>query len=308
MGKHMWTRTLSIGLVTLTLLPNCVSKGDYDAALKDAADAKAAALRQSQEAQARDEAHQAEIERLKSALEAAATAARERDTQVAQMSAHAGDLQQQLDRATAMNQSLRDELTRLGKDVDKLLADKGTLSKDLEEANQRLEELRKAQAAAEKRAALFRELALKFQKMIDAGELKIVLRDGRMVLQLSNDILFDSGQTKLKPAGQDALTRVASVLSTLTDRRFQVAGHTDNVPIQRSNFDSNWDLSTARGVVVVEFLIEKGVKPENLSAAGYGEFDPIADNATPEGKSKNRRIEIVLQPNIEELVSVPDTK
>ena len=99
--------------------------------------------------------------------------------------------------------------------------------------------------------------------------------------------------------------QVAAGLKTLPTRRFQVAGHTDNVPIQTARFSSNWELSTARAVQVARFLVAQGVKPEELSAAGYGEFDPIAPNAEPSGRARNRRIEITLQPNIDELVAIP---
>jgi chemotaxis protein MotB len=154
---------------------------------------------------------------------------------------------------------------------------------------------------------LFRELALKLRKMVDAGELKISLRDGRMVLQLPNEVLFDSGRTDLKPAGKDALSSIAQVLKTIEKRQLQVAGHTDNVPIQNSAFASNWELSCARALAVVHFLIAQGVPPDLLSAAGYGPFDPAASNDNPTGRQANRRTEIVLQPNIDELVAVPET-
>ncbi|HEY0466801.1 MAG TPA: OmpA family protein, partial [Polyangiaceae bacterium] len=180
------------------------------------------------------------------------------------------------------------------------------LAQSLDKAKRRLEELRKAQAATEQRAALFRDLALKLKKMVDAGELKISLRDGRMVLQLPNEVLFDSGRTELKPAGKDALVSVAQVLKTIEKRHLQVAGHTDNVPIQNAAFASNWELSCARALAVVRFLIAQGVAPDLLSAAGYGQFDPAAGNDTPAGRQSNRRTEIVLQPNIDEFVAVPE--
>jgi chemotaxis protein MotB len=97
-------------------------------------------------------------------------------------------------------------------------------------------------------------------------------------------------------------------LKTVSARLFQVSGHTDNLPIKNTEFASNWELSTARAVVVVKFLAEKGVNPAVLSAAGYGEFDPVASNGDAPIRSKNRRIEISLVPNIEELISIPELK
>ncbi|HEY6461539.1 MAG TPA: OmpA family protein, partial [Polyangiaceae bacterium] len=145
----------------------------------------------------------------------------------------------------------------------------------------------------------------KFKTMIDAGQLKLATRNGRLVIQLPNDVLFDSGQTAIKPAGRDALLQVAKVLATVPGRTFQVAGDTDDVPIQNARFASNWELSTARAVEVVKLLVTQGIAPGVLSAAGYGQFDPVASNDSPDGRAKNRRIEITLQPNLDELVAAP---
>jgi chemotaxis protein MotB len=295
-------------LLLVALVASCVPKGKYDDAIHDAETAH----NQAQMCDTQSAAQRAEIARLNEALSGAQALADQRDRALTAASAaltgattSSKDLQAKLDEATAENAQLRKELDRLGKNADKLLGEKGTLATALDQARARLDELRKAQAAADARAALFKQLALKFQKMIDSGELKIVLRDGRMVLQLSNDVLFDSGQTDIKPGGQTALKEVATVFKTLGGRRFQVAGHTDNVPIKTERFASNWELSTARAVQVTRFLVAQGVKPEVLSAAGYGEFDPVAGNADGAGRAKNRRIEITLQPNIDELVAVP---
>lgn len=210
-----------------------------------------------------------------------------------------------LDELTAQDKALRAELVKQGKNVDELLSSKGALASSLAQAKARLEELRKAQAAAEARAALFKSLALKLRHMVDSGELEIALRSGRMVLVLPTDVLFDSGKAKVGARGKEALTQVAAALASLSDRHFQVSGHTDDDPIRFSGFESNWELSTARALQVVKVLTESGMTPASLSAAGYGEFDPVVQNDTPEHKAKNRRIEIALQPNIDELVAVP---
>jgi chemotaxis protein MotB len=88
------------------------------------------------------------------------------------------------------------------------------------------------------------------------------------------------------------------------DRHFLVAGHTDNIPIKSKKFASNWELSTARAVEVVKLLVDSGMKPSQIGAAGYAEFDPAAPNATPDGQKQNRRIEIVVEPNLSELPSL----
>jgi chemotaxis protein MotB len=171
-----------------------------------------------------------------------------------------------------------------------------------------LDDLKKQKAAAEARAALFNEFVAKFKKMIDAGRVKIGVRRGRIVLSLRNDVLFDEGKTDLKPEGKQALAEIGQTLKTVSARLFQVAGHTDNLPIKNKDFASNWELSTARAVVVVKFLAQQGVNQAVLSAAGYGEFDPVASNGDATNRTKNRRIEISLVPNIEELISIPELK
>lgn len=271
-----WMGILTLGAASA----GCVSTGKYDAAVADAAHARAA-----------QNADRAAYERKLAAEEA-----------------ELADVQRELDQATSMNAELQRELEHLGKNANELLAAKGVLASSLDQARQRLEELRRAQAAAETRAALFREVALKLKRMIDAGDLQILLRSGRMVLVLSSDVLFDSGKTEIKPRGKQALAEISAALVTLPNRRFQVAGHTDDEPIRVSAFASNWELSSVRGLVVTRFLIESGMRPDTLSAAGYGEFDPVAANDTPQNKAKNRRIEITLQPNIDELVAVPQAR
>jgi len=178
----------------------------------------------------------------------------------------------------------------------------------ISELQKRLVELEAAQRATEARAALYKDLTLRLKKQIDDGDLMVVIRDGRMVLQLPNDVLFDTGRTELKPAGKSALKAVADVMKIMPHRQFQISGHTDNVPIHNDRFASNWELSSGRALRVVHFLIGEGVDGQILSAAGYSEVDPVAKNETPEGRKQNRRTEITLQPNIDELVKVPITQ
>lgn len=228
------------------------------------------------------------------------------DAQTDKANKDLADLQKQFDESTALVNGLRTELQRTGADVDKLMREKGTLSASLEQTRKRLEELRKAEEAAQKRAESMRNLIDRFRKMADAGQLKVTVRRGRMVLQLPNDVLFDSGRADVKSSGQATLAEVARILGTIQDRQFQVAGHTDDRPIQTSQFPSNWYLSTSRAVRVVEYLTREGMKAQPLSACGYGEFDPIAPNDTDESRARNRRIEITIQPNVDEILSAAD--
>jgi chemotaxis protein MotB len=201
---------------------------------------------------------------------------------------------------------LATKLTALGQDVSRLETERTGLGGELEQANKRMEELKKAQAQAEARAAQFRKLVTQFKTLTDAGKLQVEIRENRMIVRLGDKILFDPGRTDLKPEGKDALTQVTSVLKGLQNRNFQVAGHTDNIPIKSAKFRSNWDLSTARAVEVVNFMIVAGMEPKRLSAAGYAAESPVAPNDTPENKAKNRRIEITLVPNLDDLPPIDE--
>jgi chemotaxis protein MotB len=165
-----------------------------------------------------------------------------------------------------------------------------------------LEELRKQREAAEKRLAAFNALNDKLKSLIDAGELEVSMRNGLPVIALPSEVLFASGKAELAKKGEKALTKVGAALAELPSQRIQVSGHTDNVPVgEKLNWTDNWELSSARALTVTRFLIAQGVAPTNLSAAGHGEFDPVASNESGGGRKKNRRIELILLPDLSEL-------
>jgi chemotaxis protein MotB len=222
--------------------------------------------------------------------------------------------QTQYDAAVADGRKAKTEcdakIAEMRKDNDelaaKLNAAEGRSAAADEATRAELEELRAQKAAAEARLKLFEDFLSKFRKMIEAGKLDITVRRGQIVLALGTDILFDMGKTEIKPDGVATLGDLADALKGISGRRFQVAGHTDNLPIKRKEYPSNWELSTARAVEVVKLLVDKGVKPASLSAAGYAQYDPLQSNANEKGRAKNRRIEIVIVPNIEDLVKMPE--
>lgn len=269
----------TLGLITVAAT-GCVTTGTYNQKVAELAehDKKNADTIQSLEAQIKD-----------------------RDARIVALTAERNTLRKQLDDTTAVAGELKDRLEKLGQNVDKLTSEKGQLSTALDE-------LRRQKAAAEARAQVFRDLVARLRSMIDAGKLKVIIRNGRMLIALPNDVLFDSGKTNVKTDGQGALQSVAQVLSTIKDRRFLVAGHTDDVPIHTARFPSNWELSTERAVEVTKFLIANGMQPQTLAAAGYGEFDPVAANDSPDHRAQNRRIEIVLEPNISDLPPLDDVQ
>jgi chemotaxis protein MotB len=161
-----------------------------------------------------------------------------------------------------------------------------------------LSELEARRQETEKRLAEFRELTAKFKPLVDTGKLTIRVRNGRMMIALSTDVLFSSGSAKLSADGATAVSEVAGVLKDLQNRNFQIEGHTDNVPIKTKAFPSNWELASARASSVMTTLLGAGMAPEHVSIASYGSYDPIADNGTPEGRRENRRIAIVIVPDL----------
>jgi chemotaxis protein MotB len=202
---------------------------------------------------------------------------------------------------------------RLTADVARLSGERADKEKQAAEATgtlnatrAELEDLRQQRAEADKRLEAFNAVRSKLQKMIDTGKLKVVIVRGRMVVKLPAEVLFPSGKAELSPAGESALTEVAAVLKEFKDRKFMVAGHTDIVPTDGAPYKNNWELSTARALTVTQFLTSKGVRPPNLAVAGYGEWDPVASNQTPQGRQENRRIELVLLPHSDEVLPVAD--
>ena len=140
------------------------------------------------------------------------------------------------------------------------------------------------------------ESKLKSQISDDQIELRMD-KEGGLVIVLSDDILFDSGKAELKKDAYPILDKVIAIIKQkVPDKNIGVSGHTDNVPITYSNWKSNWELSSARATNVLYYLEGKGIPPKQLSATGYGEHRPIASNDTAAGRSKNRRVEIVILP------------
>jgi chemotaxis protein MotB len=227
-----------------------------------------------------------------------------RVTEVEKCQAELGHTQNQLGGARARNELARKELDEKEDTIARLNNDARKLASNLQATEREMEGLRRAHTLAEQRNELYRNLVARLRDAIGAGTLVVEVRKGNMLVRLGDTILFDPGQATVKPEGQKALQQVAQALKEIGERDFLITGHTDNRPIKSSPFASNWDLSTARAVAVVRFMQAEGVDPRRLAAAGYSEFDAIADNTTPETRALNRRIEIVVMPRIEELPGI----
>jgi chemotaxis protein MotB len=218
----------------------------------------------------------------------------ERDRTISEMDAEIARLNAEIAALSASKSNLEAQLATI-------LSDKSRLEASIADMQLALQELEKRRMEAEARVAEYRAFTAKFQKLIDEGKLRIKIRDGRMVVELATDILFESGKADLSPAGILAIQEVSAVLATIVDKKFQVEGHTDNVPINTPRFPSNWELSAARSITVVKTMIEAGMRPTHVSGASYGDSTPAYDNTSEQGRAKNRRIEIVVVPDLSSL-------
>jgi chemotaxis protein MotB len=178
-------------------------------------------------------------------------------------------------------------------ELDRTKAELAALSNKLGEAETKIIELSEAKSAVEKTQ---HSLEDEMRKALESKDVTISELRGKLTVNIVDQVLFDSGEADLKPEGERVLEQIAGVLLQHTNRQIHVVGHTDDIPIRRK-FASNWELSTARALAAVRFLQDRaGVDARRLGAVGYGEFHPIAPNNTAEGRSKNRRIEIVILP------------
>jgi chemotaxis protein MotB len=187
------------------------------------------------------------------------------------------------------------ELAELRAAATKSEADASALRNKLTQSQQHVEELEKdKESALQKHQSLEEEM----RAALESKDVTISQLQGKLTVNILDRVLFDSGEAEVKPGGEAVLRKVAAVLTQHPNLKVHVIGHTDNIPIKaaaRIRFPSNWELSTARATAAVRFLSEKaGVDPKRLGALGYGEFRPIADNATAEGRARNRRIAITI--------------
>lgn len=168
----------------------------------------------------------------------------------------------------------------------------------LEKQKTELEQQKTAlQATTQERQTQYDALVQKLSAEVQKGELQVRQYQNMLSVDVAEQIFFDSGHADLKESGKAVLKKVGEALKSYENKLIRVAGYTDNVPIAKGlqkAYPTNWELSVARATNVVRYLQEVGVPPERMVASGRGEYGPIASNDTPEGRQKNRRIEIML--------------
>jgi chemotaxis protein MotB len=185
----------------------------------------------------------------------------------------------------------------------KELAAQKETNKALSQENVALKEttanLEKKSKEVEAASNTYKELMQEMKGEVAKGQITITELKGKLTMDVVDKILFDSGESTVKEEGLAVLKRVVEILINVKDKNIRVEGHTDNVQIAgrlAKKYPTNWDLSYARAINVTKYLQQQGIDPKILSATAFGEYQPIADNSTPEGKAKNRRIAIILLP------------
>lgn len=227
------------------------------------------------------------------------------------LTAERGDLDTKLADCTAtlakQTADMKSTLDTTSKSAKTLEQQNAELMANLSATKEELDQLRALRAEQEKRIAAIEDIQKQFAKMIDTGALKVTARRGSLVLSLPAEVLFPSGVADLSKDGEIKVLEVGLTLKRFPDRRFLVVGHSDNVPLKSSTYKDNWELSTARALTVTRFLVQAGMNPKNILPAGAGEHDPLIERATGKDLARNRRIEILLLPAINELPPLPQS-
>jgi chemotaxis protein MotB len=267
-------------LLTFTAGSGCVKKSDFEAL-----QAKSAAEREEHAAKL------AAVEQKGVMLEDA----------LAKEQARAAALEAEVERLKAELAESQARLVEQQNQLTEMVKSSANLKASIQEMQEALNTLREQKKQTEARVAEFKKLLNSFKALIDAGKLKVKVVRGRMVVELPSDVLFASGSIDLSEGGKTAVAEVGTIFVSMKDREFQIEGHTDDQPIRTARFPSNWELAAGRAIAVAQILIKTGLPPTRVSAASFGEFRPVTSNAKPETRAHNRRIEIVLVPDLSQV-------
>ena len=210
------------------------------------------------------------------------------------------DLAEANKRSAELENTLSMKSGELGKTIVDLRQRVGALESDRARLTQELTDSTKAREEKVREvSSTYEQLVKKMKGEIDKGQVTISELKGKLTVNMVEAILFDSGKAEIKQEGLVVLGKVIEILKPVKDKSIRIEGHTDNKPIVApltQRYPTNWELSSARAINVARYLQKQGVDAGHLSAAAYGEYKPVADNSTVEGRAKNRRIEIALVP------------
>lgn len=223
-------------------------------------------------------------------------------------------LESLLEQARRNNQELKDNYAALQRTLDQSIQTNQSgnvnISKLVDEINASNNYIKRLVDAKSKSDSLLMVLSNNLTRSLDTSELKDVdvkVLKGVVYISLADNMLFKSGSYDISPKAMDILDKIAKIIKDYKNYSVLVEGNTDNVPISRTNIRNNWDLSALRASSVVQVLQDKfGVDPQRLTAGGRGEYNPVATNATAEGRQLNRRTQIIITPSLDQFLDLID--
>ncbi|TFZ65380.1 cell envelope biogenesis protein OmpA [Hymenobacter sp. UV11] len=215
-----------------------------------------------------------------------------------------------LQSSTRTQASLSADLMNKSNQVSQLNQALGTTEQDLAAKNARVAELQRVLDEKDAATKALRQKVSDALLGFNSKDLQVNVKNGKVYVSLSEQLLFKSGATKVDPAGQDALVKLANALTGNKDVNILVEGHTDNVPIKGvvNGAKDNWDLSVLRATEITRLLTAAGIDPTQITPSGRGQYLPVAANDTPQDKALNRRTDIILTPKLDELFSILNTQ
>ena len=311
-------KKISLGFLVIALATSCVSKKVYTDLENKFADLK----KENREISDKNEeltkaknkleldqaALQKEYDKIKAERDKLQTDYAAASNNLKTLQASYSALEKNSDEALQANMTKNRELLAKLEAKEKALAtEQDRLNKllgDFKERSQRVAELEQIMAAKEAGMKKLKETLSKALNGFEGKGLTVHQKDGKVYVSMENKLLFNSGSYAVSPEGKKAVVEVAKVLVANPDIAVLIEGHTDNDKFAGAvgQIENNWDLSTKRATAIVAIMEEnKGINKQNLTAAGRGEFAPLMANDTPEGKAKNRRIEIILTPKLDEI-------
>jgi chemotaxis protein MotB len=312
-------KKISLGLLVLALSTSCVSKKIYNDLENKFADLKKENRKLSDDNDALTKAKnqleidsaklKADYDKLKAERDKLQADYAATDKSLKTLQASYNALEKDSNDALSANiNKNRELLAKLEAKEKSLAAEQDRLDKlkaDLDASSKRLSELEAYIAAKDANMKKLKETLMKSLKAFDGKGLTVHEKDGKVYVSMENKLLFQTGSWSVNAEGRSAVVEVGKVLAQNPDLSILIEGHTDDDKITGNlggGIENNWDLSTKRATAIVNILSEnKGVNKQNLTAAGRGEFAPLMSNDTPEGKAKNRRIEIILTPKLDEI-------
>lgn len=312
-------KRISLGLLIVALSTSCVSKKIYNdlenkfAELKKEnrtlADSNEDLTKSKNQLEADKSKLQSEYDKLKAERDKLLADFTASDKNLKTLQASYNALEKDSNEALTANiNKNRELLAKLEAKEKSMAAEQERLNKlkaELDASSKRLSELEAYIAAKEASMKKLKETLSKSLKAFEGKGLTVEQRNGKVYVSMENKLLFGTGSWAVGAEGKTAVVAVGKVLADNPDISVLIEGHTDDDKILGNiggGIENNWDLSTKRATAIVNILSEnKGVKKDNLTAAGRGEFAPLMSNDTPEGKAKNRRIEIILTPKLDEI-------